>query len=200
MRRNCNCVRSEEGGRFNDSRVGVLRSAVFVMLVLSLPPSSAAFSHQDAAPEYKGPKKPVRVTVPCTVAKVTDGDSIVCAGTGRVRLLGIDAPELSQKPFGNQARGALLALVPLGSTVLLEQDVQARDQNGRLLAYVWRDGRMVNWELVRSGWVVTLTYAPNVQYVDQLRKAVKQAEREGLGLWATDGFACLPYDHRHGGC
>jgi micrococcal nuclease len=69
-----------------------------------------------------------------------------------------------------------------------------------MLAYVWRDGRLVNWELLRAGWVVTLTYAPNVQYVDALLKAANSAETEGLGLWATDGFACLPFDHRHGGC
>ena len=149
---------------------------------------------------YNGPKKPVRATSPCRVTKVTDGDSIVCAETGRVRLLGIDAPELSQKPFGNQSRGALAAMIPVGRTVQLEPDVQARDRNGRLLAYVWRDGRLVNWEMVRGGWVVTLTYAPNVQYVDQLREAVQQAEKEELGLWATDGFECLPYGRRHGDC
>ena len=151
-------------------------------------------------PEYKGPKRPVRSTIPCTVAKVTDGDSIVCAHLGRVRLLGIDAPELSQKPYGKQSQGALAAMIPVGSTVQLEQDVQAQDRNGRMLAYVWRSGRLVNWEMVRAGWVVTLTYAPNVQYVDALRKAAKEAEKEELGLWATDGFACLPFDHRHGTC
>ena len=153
-----------------------------------------------ASPDYKGPKKPVRATSPCRVTKVTDGDSIVCAESGRVRLLGIDAPELSQKPFGNQSRGALAAMIPVGRTVQLEQDVQARDRNGRLLAYVWRDGRLVNWEMVRGGWVVTLTYAPNVQYVDQLREAVQQAEKEELGLWAIDGFECLPSDRRHNAC
>ncbi len=152
------------------------------------------------SPEYKGPRKPVRPTSPCRVTKVTDGDSIVCAEAGRVRLLGIDAPELSQKPFGNQSRGALTAMIPPGSRVALEQDVQARDRNDRLLAYVWRDGRLVNWEMVRAGWVVTLTYSPNVQYVDQLRKAVKEAEKEELGLWAVNGFSCLPFDHRHGQC
>ena len=153
-----------------------------------------------SAPEYNGPKKPVRATIPCTIAKVTDGDSIVCAHMGRVRLLGIDAPELSQKPFGKQSQGALAAMIPVGSTVQLEQDVQPQDRNGRLLAYVWLNGRLVNWEMVRAGWVVTLTYAPNVQYVDALRKAAKEAEKEELGLWATDGFACLPFDHRHGDC
>ena len=152
------------------------------------------------SPEYKGPKKPVRATIPCTVRKVTDGDSIVCAQVGRVRLLGIDAPELSQKPFGKQSQGALALMIPVGTTVQLERDVEAQDQHGRLLAYVWRDGRLVNWEMVRSGWVVTLTYAPNVQYVDALRKAAKEAEKEALGLWATDGFACLPFDRRHGAC
>ena len=167
----------------------------FVILLAATP---AALSQQ-AAP-YRGPTKPVRATSPCRVTKVTDGDSIVCAEAGRVRLLGIDAPELSQKPFGNQSRGALAAMIPPGSRVALEQDVQARDRNDRLLAYVWRDGRLVNWEMVRAGWVVTLTYSPNVQYVDQLRKAVKEAEKEELGLWAVNGFNCMPFDHRHGQC
>ena len=167
-------------------REGVLRR-VFLASDFSLPPISAAFSQQ-------GPAKPVRATTPCTVTKLSDGDSFACAGLGRVRMLGIDAPELSQKPFGNRSRDALLALMPIGSTVQLEQDVQARDRNGRLLAYVWRNGRMVNWEMVRGGWVVTLTYAPNVQYVDQLRAAAKAAEKDSAGLWAVDGFACLPFD------
>ncbi len=131
---------------------------------------------------------------------MTDGDSIVCAQVGRVRLLGIDAPELSQKPFGKQSQAALALMIPVGTTVQLEQDVQAQDRNGRLLAYVWRDGRLVNWEMVRAGWVVTLTYAPNVQYVDALRKAAMEAAKEELGLWATGGFECLPFDHRHGTC
>jgi micrococcal nuclease len=115
-------------------------------------------------------------------------------------MLGIDAPELSQKPFGSSSRDALLALMPMGSTVQLEQDVQAQDRNGRLLAYVWRSGQMVNWEMVRGGWAVTLTYSPNVQYVDQLRTAVKAAQMDRVGLWAVDGFACLPFDHRHARC
>lgn len=169
-----------------------MRIAVLALLAL-LPPTSAAFSQQ-------GPAKPVRATTPCTITKLSDGDSFACAGLGRVRMLGIDAPELSQKPFGVKSRDALLALMPIGSTVQLEQDVQARDQNGRLLAYVWRNGRMVNWEMVRGGWVVTLTYSPNVQYVDQLRSAVKAAQRDSAGLWAVDGFACLPFDRRHQKC
>jgi micrococcal nuclease len=115
-------------------------------------------------------------------------------------MLGIDAPELNQKPFGARSRDALLVLMPIGSTVQLEQDVQARDRNGRLLSYVWRNGRMVNWEMVRAGWVVTLTYSPNVQYVDQLRSAAKAAQKDSSGLWAVDGFACLPFDRRHGRC
>ena len=142
----------------------------------------------------------MRATIPCTVAKVSDGDSIVCAHMGRVRLLGIDAPELSQKPFGKQSQGALAAMIPVGTTVQLEQDVQVAGPERADAGVRVAGGRLVNWEMVRAGWVVTLTYAPNVQYVDALRKAVKEAEKEQLGLWATDGFACLPFDHRHGRC
>lgn len=166
--------------------------------MLLLPPISAAFSQQGAAPAYQGPRAPVRATSPCRVTKVTDGDSVTCAQVGRVRLLGIDAPETSQKPFGKQSQGALATMIPVGSTVQLEQDVQARDRNDRLLAYVWRNGRLVNWEMVRAGWVVTLTYSPNVQYVDQLRKAAQLAQQEKLGPWAVDRFACRPFDPRHG--
>ena len=73
----------------------------------------------------------------------------------------------------------------------LEQDVQARDQNGRLLAYVWRNGKMINWEMVRGGWVVTLTYAPNVQYVDQLRAAA-EGGTEGQHGTVGGGWVCVP--------
>jgi endonuclease YncB( thermonuclease family) len=45
-------------------------------------------------------------TIPCTVERVIDGDTLVCADAGRVRLLLIDAPELDQGPFGEVARVA----------------------------------------------------------------------------------------------
>jgi micrococcal nuclease len=84
--------------------------------------------------------------------------------------------------------------------VLLERDVEPTDQYDRVLGYLWAAGRLVNWEMVRSGHAVVLTYPPNVQYVEWLESAQRVARAEGAGLWAVDGFACEPRDHRAGRC
>ena len=147
-----------------------------------------------------GPTSPRRSTSECTVKRITDGDGIECEGIGRVRLIGMDTPELDQKPFGRQAAAALGSLVRVGARVRIEQDVDARDRNGRLLAYVWVGRVLVNWRMVREGWATLLTYQPNVQYVDWLIDAERRARAEGRGLWGTGGFECLPRDHRGGRC
>src|SRR5205085_3089746 len=88
-----------------------------------------------------------------TVARVVDGDTIVVHLGGRtetVRLLGIDTPETvdPRKPvqcFGTEASHRTKELLPPGTGVRLERDVEARDIYGRLLAYVRRDdGTFVN--------------------------------------------------------
>jgi micrococcal nuclease len=147
-----------------------------------------------------GPRHAVRPTSACTVARIVDGDTIECRGAGQIRLIGIDTPELDQAPFGVQAAAALAALIPRGSGVRLERDVEARDQYGRLLAYVWLGDILVNWRMVREGWAVLLTYPPNVQYVEWFTAAERHAREEGRGLWATRGFACRPSDRRRGRC
>jgi len=147
-----------------------------------------------------GPANPVRLTRSCVVRLVLDGDTIECSRLGRVRLVGIDAPERDQGPFGASARAALLVLVAPRDTVQLEFDVEGRDQYDRLLAYVWKAHAQVNWLLVRQGWAVQLTYPPNVQYVDWFTAAERRAREEGRGLWAEGGFECRPVDHRAHRC
>jgi micrococcal nuclease len=147
-----------------------------------------------------GPRKPIRETRDCIVARIIDGDTFNCKDLGNVRLTGIDAPERDQVPMGTASTNALKALLPLQKVVQLERDVSARDRNGRLLAYVWVNGRMVNWIMVRSGWTATLTVPPNVQYAGEFRAAQTKARAQELGLWKTDGFACLPADHRAKKC
>ncbi len=112
----------------------------------------------------------------------------------------MDTPELSQEPYGDLATEALAVLAPAGSTVELELDVEPRDRYGRLLAYVWAQGLLVNWALVRQGWAVVLTYPPNVQYVDSFTAAQQRAREDRVGLWGVDGFDCLPADRRRGRC
>jgi micrococcal nuclease len=140
-------------------------------------------------------------TQPCVVERVVDGDTIRCRGNVRVRLLLIDSPERSQRPFGPEAAAALQRLLPNGSLALLELDVQPRDRYGRTLAYVYNsDGLMANEEMLRAGYAVVLVYPPNVRYVDRFRAASAEALQARRGLWAGSAFECLPKDHRAGRC
>jgi micrococcal nuclease len=165
----------------------------------TLPPEAAGTPYSVPLTD-SGPPGPVRRTSSCVVRRIVDGDTFECRGVGRVRLIGMDTPEMSQEPYGALASEALRKLTPVGSRVELELDVEPRDQYGRTLAYIWANGLMVNWALVRQGWAVVLTYPPNVQYVDWFSEAQKRAREEGLGLWSVSGFDCAPIDRRRGRC
>lgn len=124
-----------------------------------------------------------------------------CGNAGRIRLLLIDAPELAQGTPGREARDALEDILPVGTSVTVETDVRARDTYKRLLGYVYLpDGRMVNEEIARSGYVTALVYAPNVRHVERIRRAVADARKAKRGLWATAFFDCSPRDYRAGRC
>jgi micrococcal nuclease len=136
----------------------------------------------------------------CVVARVADGDTFTCRDGKRVRLLGMDTPELAQGEPGHQAHEALRRLLPTGATVRLERDVAARDRYGRELAYVWAGSRMVNEILVREGWAMLYTLPPNVKYADRLERAQKAARAAGAGLWKSGGFECSPRAYRRREC
>lgn len=130
-----------------------------------------------------------------TVLAVVDGDTIVVRIAGveeRVRLIGIDTPE-TKKPdtpvqcYGPEASARTADLLPVGTTVRLVRDIEARDAYDRLLAYVYRvdDEMFVNLDLVASGHARTLRYEPNTAHSIEFAGAADSARRAGLGLWAA---------------
>lgn len=160
----------------------------------------AATTASEVIPDL-GPVAPATGLVACAIIHIADGDSIECAGLGMVRLIGVDAPESDQEPYGTAASAALAALAPLGSTLDLEYGTEQRDRYGRLLAYAWtRDGAMLNWTLARQGWTVTLPWPPNTRYARELAAAEQRARREGRGLWSVGGLRCRPSEHRQQRC
>jgi micrococcal nuclease len=72
-----------------------------------------------------------------------------------------------------------------GKTVLLEKDVSETDRYGRLLRYVWVDGKMVNAVLVEEGYARAYTVPPDVKYADLFRQLERRAREEGRGLWGA---------------
>lgn len=120
------------------------------------------------------------------VVKVTDGDTVELADGTKVRYLGIDAPEdtSDHECWGPQATAHNRALV-LDREVTLEYDAQCRDCFGRLLAYVWFDGRMVNETLLRRGLGCLFSFAPNHAHRARLAAAEKRARASGLEMWGS---------------
>ena len=102
--------------------------------------------------------------------------------TERVRLLGLDAPDLRQNPWGVRAQQTLTDLVA-GEQVWLEFDRSPRDRFGRLLAYVWHDDRLVNEWLLAEGHGIVSDRADGLNYVERLQHAQGRARILELGVW-----------------
>ena len=117
------------------------------------------------------------------VSRVVDGDTFACSSGDVVRLLLIDSPEIAEHALADSARRALLALIPLGTPVRLEFDVELHDRYDRLLAYVYRGSEFVNRLIARSGLATSIVIPPNVKHVQVIRAAVDSAQRERIGLW-----------------
>ena len=137
---------------------------------------------------------------PCLVSRVVDGDTFYCRDGRKVRLIGVDSPELAQGAPGHAARDALSRLMPPGAAVRLEEDAAPTDRYGRVLAWVWSDAGLVNEALVRGGWAVLYTVPPNVKYASRVERAQKEARTSGAGLWNGSAFECSPSEYRRHAC
>lgn len=131
-----------------------------------------------------------------TVERIIDGDTIdvrIGGRTERVRLIGIDTPEIAHPDspaecFGPEATDFTAALVPVGTEVRLERDIVPRDDYGRLLAYVFVGDVHVNVEIARAGFATPLSIPPNDTFARTIASAAHDAMTAGRGLWAV----CTP--------
>lgn len=149
-----------------------LRSALVLVFALAAPASALTLSGQ---------------------ARVVDGDSLVVAGE-RVRLHGIDAPELKQRcdvsgrnwACGAWAKDALTQIIGQG---VLRCEAQDRDRYGRTVARCSVSGRDVGAEMVRAGAAVAFT-----RYSTDYVGLEAAAKNEARGLWS--GAVTAPGDYR----
>lgn len=121
------------------------------------------------------------------VEQVISGQTIKIATDSEydsVRLIGIDAPDWRQKPWGLQAKTRLQNLIE-GQSVLLEFDVKTQDDlYKRQFAYAWLDGSIfVNELLVQEGYALAKERYPNTKYSQRLARAQEWARLRELGIW-----------------
>lgn len=123
------------------------------------------------------------------VKRVVDGDTFVMEDGEKIRLIGINAPEVGhngepEMPFGEEAKKYLKEKIT-GQKVRLEFDVDEKDVHGRTLAYAYlEDGTFINEDLVRNGWARAKSYPPNTSKQDILFDAQEEAKKEKRNIWS----------------
>jgi micrococcal nuclease len=131
-------------------------------------------------------------TLVCT--EIIDGDTFRLVTGEKVRLIGIDAPELSQ-PGGVLSREYLAHLI-VGKPITLERGCEDRDKYNRLLRFVYIGNLCINEEMIRQGYAEAryLPESPIREYYLQLEI---QAEAAKGGLWNDNVFQprlCIDWD------
>ena len=125
------------------------------------------------------------------VVGITDGDTIkvrVGGTTERVRLIGLDAPELKgPECWSEKASSRMQSLVQSRSVQLVRDPTQDdRDRYGRLLRHVvTADGRLVAQALIEGGFAKEYTYDRAYAHRDAYRAAQERARGKRLGVWSA---------------
>jgi micrococcal nuclease len=165
-------------------------AGAWLLAVLGVVAACRSPAPEGAAPDPLARFTPGPGAVAAQVVRVVDGDTIIVRLQGRdyrVRYIGINTPESADprrevQCFGREAAARNRELVE-GKTVWLERDVSETDQYGRLLRYVFVEGRMVNAELVREGYARAVTFPPDVRYAELFRALEREAREARRGLW-----------------
>lgn len=122
------------------------------------------------------------------VKKVYDGDTVELTDGRKIRLLGVDTPEVRHRsnpaqPGGDEAREWLRRKLE-NRSVRLVTDEEKTDKYGRVLAHLFTDGNdHINLQLVAQGFAHLSVYPPNLLFVGELQKAEQKAEDSKSGIW-----------------
>lgn len=127
------------------------------------------------------------------VAHVVDGDTVVLKDGGKVRLLGVNAPEkeFEQRPAQPYALEALLLLRELteGKLVKLVRGEVEKDRYGRVLGYLeLMDGTDVQAKLLQQGYGFAVAFPPDIDRLEQYQHAESIARQQQLGVWSSDAW------------
>jgi micrococcal nuclease len=140
-----------------------------------------------------------------TVKRVVGGDTILLTNGERVRLIGVDTPEVNEskklcrdaertgrdietiKELGKKASEFTKSLVDRKEVRLGYDQANAyighKDKYGGVLAYVYlKDGTFLNAEIIRQGYGFAYTRFP-FQYMEEFRRYEREARENERGLW-----------------
>lgn len=138
---------------------------------------------------------PCRAPVVVEVTEAVDGDTLWVhgpAGSEKVRIIGIDTPEISHNGdppdcYGPEAAAFTEAQL-LGRYIWLTFDGDCEDDYGRTLAYVTSgEGETGFFErlLLQGGWAETMTFSATSTYARTFEGDEAAARAAGEGMWGA---------------
>lgn len=139
-----------------------------------------------------------RVDAKGQVVKVYDGDTVRLADGRRLRLIGLDTPELGyggipDQPLAQDAAQALSTLLEQhDSQVLMRYDAERRDEYGRWLVHLYLPNKTsITAHLLRSGLATWLTVPPDTYNLDCYQRAEASARAANVGIWRLPEYQII---------
>ena len=114
-----------------------------------------------------------------TVVSVHDGDTFTLGDGQRVKLLGVNAPELGN--CGSKESLERLSSLVLSKTITITEE--KRDTYGRRMGLVWIGTTLVNEVMLKDG-LARPDYTPN-SYNERLKAAYRDASENNRGIHST---------------
>ena len=155
-----------------------------------------------------------RIDEAVQLASVYDGDTLRLSDGRKVRLIGINAPEMARlenksaaknkvprkisrkiyrtaepEPLAEASRNYLVSLLSQANSIGLRYGSESHDRYGRLLAHVFVDGRInVQAQLLAQGLAVVITVPPNLWAHDCYMMQERSAVLRRQGVWALSQY------------
>lgn len=123
------------------------------------------------------------------VKRVYDGDTIELDDGRKIRLVGVDAPEVEspysdEEPFGKESKRFLEKFL-FGKKVYIKVGAVQYDKYGRTLAFVYMDDILVNGHIIKNGWARAYIRF-NYKHKDLFLAYEKEAKARGIGMWKKE--------------
>ncbi len=160
-------------------RMALRLSLIFISVLFFVP--AFAFADSSCRSEY--------IDETATLQHIHDGDTLHLRGGRKVRLIGINTPELARKnkmaePFAHAARNALERLFKNNKTLSLRYGKVKRDRYGRYLVHGFlADGQNIQAILLNQGLARVINVPPNTRFARCYLEQERHARCEKTGLW-----------------
>jgi micrococcal nuclease len=146
-----------------------------------------------------GPCSPPPETEDVKIRYVFDGDTLALRDNSRLRLIGVNTPEMGHDgaradALAVEARNRLRQLLTQhGNRARLSHGLEQDDPHGRALGHLWLDdGTNVTAQLLREGLGWAVAFPPNLRFLDCYLASEQTARTQNRGVWSHPDLAAHP--------